>query len=104
MKLGLAVRQQHNLQAALLPLGQRRPVNMKLTLVAGRVLHLQRTAAPNLNAIVKDSTFIQPVITETGARIVDLKQLYCPACTVLHRGLDMIGMAAGQKSGKHHCG
>ena len=54
MKLSLAAGQQHDLQAALLSLGKSGSVDLHLPPTAGRVLHLQRPAATNLNAVVKD--------------------------------------------------
>ena len=106
MKFGFAGGEQNNLQLALLRLGEHWPINLHWTAVAGRVLHLDRTAATQLDAIVEDGFRGQAVGSKTGTGIVDLEQLNCSSGSVFDRGFNVIGVATGgQEEGREdECG
>src|SRR5208283_4375818 len=97
MKLGFASWEQHNLEPALLRLGERRPIDLRGTAVADRVLHLDRTASAQLDAIAEDGVRGQAVGSKAGAGIVDLEQLNRCSGAVFNRGFDLIGVAPGNQ-------
>ena len=74
MEVSFAGRQQHYLQATLLPLGHHGPVDLYLPLhraaVARRIEHLEWATAAQLDAVVEDSVSGQAVGSKAGARVV----------------------------------
>ena len=96
MKLRFASRQQHNLDPALLLLGKRWPFHLRLPPVAPRVLHLQRPAAAQLDAIVVLRARRQTVGSEAGAGIIDFQQLNRPAGMVFDCSFNVIRVAPGR--------
>jgi len=87
MKLGFAAGEQDDLQRAFLALGHGGSVDLCLVAVRGRVLHLERTAAAQLNAIVEYCAGVQFVGSEAGAGIVDFEQLNGSPGAVFHGGV-----------------
>src|SRR5271166_6177001 len=83
IKLRLAARQEHNLDATLLTLGQCGPGYLRLSAAATCVLQLYRPIAARLNAIAEDLTCRQLVGPKTGARVIYFQQLDRVACPVL---------------------
>ena len=106
MKIDLTSGQQHNLELALLPLGEHRPFNLCGMAVAGCVLHLDRTAASQLDAVVEDGARGQAVGSKAGAGVIDLEELKRCSGAVFDRGFHVIGVAAGSqpKHRQENCG
>ena len=106
MKIDLTSGQQHNLELALLPLGEHRPFNLCGMAVAGCVLHLDRTAASQLDAVVEDGARGQAVGSKAGTRVIDLEQLNRCAGAVFDRGIHVIRVATGSqpKHRQENCG
>ena len=106
VKLGFAIGEQHDLELALLRLGERRAFDLLRMAVAGRVLHLELTAAAQLDAVVEAGTRGQTVGSKTGAGIIDFEQLNCCSGAVFDRGFNLIGVAAGghRKRRQQNCG
>ena len=61
------------------------------------VLDGERAAAANLKAIVKYGSGIEPIVAKTGAGVVNLKELDWSAGSVFDGGIDVVGVASGDK-------
>jgi hypothetical protein len=73
-----------------LTLRERGAFNLLLLPIAACVLHLERTAAAQLNAIVQYGSGGQTVGTEAGAGIINLQQLDRSASAIFYRGINVI--------------
>ena len=72
------------------------PVELRLVALSPAcVLHFERAAALQLNAIVEDGSGRQRVRSKAGAGIVDFKELNRRASAVFDCRVDVIGVAAG---------
>ena len=95
MKLSLAIGEQHNLELALLRLGERGAIDLLGMAVAGGVLHFERTTAAQLDPVVEAGAGGQGVGSEAGAGIIDFEQLYRGAGAVFDGSFNLIGVTGG---------
>ena len=94
MKFCFAIRQQHYLQEALLPLSQRGPRHLYLEFVAARVPDFQWSISSHLDAIAVYRTGRQAIGSKAGTRIIHFQKLDRFACAVFYCHINVVGVAA----------
>src|SRR5215469_799390 len=95
VKLGLVIRQEHDVERALLVLAECGPGDGGQPTIARGELHFYRARSDELNAVVHRSAGGETVGSKTGARVVHFKQLDVRAGAVLNGELDVLRTAAG---------
>ena len=94
-KLSFAAGDQDDLQRPFLALGNGWAVDLHRVVVRGCVLHLERTIAAQLDAVMEDRASVQLVGSEAGAGVVDFEQLNWLSGAIFDGGVHVVGVAAG---------
>ena len=94
MEHSRSIRQQNNIDAALLLLVNIRPLNLYRMAVRCRVLNIDGSAATRLDAMMKHSIRRQRIRSKARAGIVDLKQCDGAAGVILDCRLNVIRVAS----------
>ena len=94
MKLHLIPWQKHDFKIPLLALAKDGAGDPHLVLIANCVLYLDRAAALNLDAIVKNRARSKTVCSKTRAWIIDLEEPNGRAAVIFDRSFNVIGVAA----------
>ena len=68
------------------------------------VFNGELAAAANLKAIVKYGSRIESIVAKTGAGIINFEELHRRSRAVFDGGIDVVGMAAGEKRTRDHGG
>ncbi len=100
-KIGFAAGQEHDFELALLALGKHGTGDLDLFPIGGSVGELERTAAADLEAIVKYRAVCERVDAKAGLGVIDLDELDGSAGAVLDGGVDVVGVAGGGVEGAY---
>ncbi len=89
MKLCFPVRQQNNLDAALLPFVQSRPLNLYCVSTGRCILHADRTVIARLNPMMETSIHGQRIRSKARAGVINLEQSNGPPGAVFYRSFNV---------------
>jgi len=98
-EISFACREQNDLQLAMFSFDHSGAVDVNLMACRIGVLDGELAASANLKSIVKHGSSIKPIVAEAGAGIVNLKKLHRSAGAVFDDGVDVVGVASGDKGG-----